>query len=95
MAEQYFGQYGGRVLRPFQGAGKKFIAGATLTPEDVETWPVANRIALGKNGNIDWYGPPSPQESEARNAGKSKPGIPKKEKSEEKDAPKKKSRRTK
>lgn len=73
MATAYFGQFGGRVLRPFTGSGgTKFISGAILTPEMVETWPVPNRIALSNLGNIDWFGPPTADESAARDAGKPK-----------------------
>jgi len=65
-----FGEYGGRVLRPFKGFGVAFIAGATLSPETVKNWPLANRRALHETGNIEWYGPPSEAETEVREAGK-------------------------
>ena len=58
MHEQFenFGKFGGKVVRTFTGAkGKKYLPGATLTPEDVESWPLANRIALHKTGKIQWF----------------------------------------
>lgn len=72
MAE-YSGEYGGTVKRGFSGDGKKWIAGAILKPEDVAHWPLANKITLHKNGNIDWFGPPVVAEQEAREAGKPAP----------------------
>lgn len=70
---EYSGEYGGKVKREFKASGTKFIAGATLTPELVSSWPLANRIALHKSGNVDWYGPPSETEQEVRVAGKPAP----------------------
>jgi len=64
------GEYGGRVLRPFKGFGVAFIQGATLTPETVKNWPLANKRALHENGTVEWYGPPSEAEAEVREAGK-------------------------
>lgn len=64
---QYTGEFGGIVKREIKNAGgKKYIAGAVLTPEDVANWPLANRIALHTSGQIDWYGPPSEAETKAR-----------------------------
>jgi hypothetical protein len=64
------GEYGGRVIRGFKGDGLNFIAGAILKPEDVNHWPLGNRIALHASGNIEWYGPPVEAEQVAREAGK-------------------------
>lgn len=64
------GEYGGRVLRGFKGDGTQFIQGAILTPDMVAHWPVGNRRALHKDGKVDWFGPPSEDEQEVRDAGK-------------------------
>lgn len=65
------GEYGGKVLREIKNAGgKRFIAGAILTPEDVANWPLANRMALHQSGQVQWFGPPAPAEELARQAGK-------------------------
>lgn len=70
----YLGEYGGIVKREIKNAGgKRFIAGAILTPDDVEEWPLQNRMAFHKAGLIDWYGPPAPEETDAREAGKAAP----------------------
>jgi hypothetical protein len=77
------GEYGGVVKRAIKNAGgKAFVAGAILTPADVESWPVANRIALHNSGYIDWYGPPVAAEQEAREAGKPAVARPKRVKAE-------------
>lgn len=68
-----FGEYGGLVIRTFSGDGKKWIAGAILKPEDVMSWPEANRRALHADGKVDWYGPPVQEEQEAREAGSPAP----------------------
>lgn len=67
------GEYGGKVKRAFKGDGMNWIAGAILTPEDVARWPLANKIALHKNGNVDWFGAPNESEQEAREQGKPAP----------------------
>jgi hypothetical protein len=67
------GEYGGIVLRGFKGDGMSYIAGATLSPELVATWPLSNRIALHQSGNIDWYGPPSAVEETVRQSGSPAP----------------------
>lgn len=67
------GEYGGVVNREFFGEGKKWLAGAVITPEIANAWPLANRIALAKSGKVVWYGPPSEQEQAAREAGKPAP----------------------
>ena len=70
----YTGEYGGVVVREIKNAGgKRFIAGAILTPEDVAEWPLANRMAFHKAGLIDWYGPPAEAETKARAAGRPAP----------------------
>lgn len=67
---EYSGEYGGVVKREFSGDGKKWIVDAILSPEDVIHWPLGNRMALHKEGKIDWFGPPVEAENKARNAGK-------------------------
>lgn len=67
------GEYGGRVLRTFEGGDKKWIAGAILTPADVASWPYANKLALHNSGKIDWFGPPVEEEAKARAAGSPAP----------------------
>lgn len=52
---KYYGQYGGRVIRPFKGGGTQFIKGAILKPEVVEEWPVANCVALANSGHVEWF----------------------------------------
>jgi hypothetical protein len=69
----YSGEFGGKVLRGFKGDGKSFIAGATLQPEDVLHWPLANRNALHVEGKIDWFGPPAEEEQVARQSGSPAP----------------------
>ena len=60
MKREDLGKYGGKVLRAFTGpAGKKFVPGAILTPEETENWPVNNRVALHSADKVDWFGPPS------------------------------------
>lgn len=66
----YSGEYGGCVKRTFSGDGKKWIAGAVLTPEDVMHWPLGNRTALSMEGKVDWFGPPVEAEQKAREAGR-------------------------
>lgn len=68
----YQGEYGGCVKRTFQGDGMKWIAGAILKPENVMSWPLGNRIALSKEGKVDWFGPPVAAEQEAREEGSTK-----------------------
>lgn len=68
-----FGQYGGRVLRPFKGDGQQFVSGAVLTPEMVESWPVANRVALANCGSILWYDAPDEEETAARTTSRKPP----------------------
>lgn len=68
-----FGEYGGSVIRTFSGDGKKWIAGAILNPDDVMGWPEANRRALQADGKVDWFGPPTVEEQEAREAGSPAP----------------------
>lgn len=63
----YTGEYGGVVKREIKnGGGKRWIPGAVLTPEDVASWPLSNRIALHTSGMVDWYGPPAAAEMKAR-----------------------------
>lgn len=69
----HFGEYGGSVIRTFSGDGKKWIAGAVLNPEDVMSWPLANRMALHSEGKVDWFGPPVEEEIEARKSGSPSP----------------------
>lgn len=52
---KYYGQFGGRVIRPFKGNGTQFIKGAILKPEVTEEWPVANCIALANSGHVEWF----------------------------------------
>jgi hypothetical protein len=66
----FAGEYGGRVTRGFKGDGQSFITGATITPEMVKDWPLANRMALQVDGKVEWFGPPSDAENKAREAGK-------------------------
>lgn len=67
---EFSGEYGGCVKRTFSGDGKKWIAGAVLNPSDVMHWPLANRMALHKEGKVDWYAPPKEAEENARQQGK-------------------------
>ena len=60
------GEYGGRVLRKFEGGGKTWISGATLSPEDVAEWPYANKMALHRVGKVEWFGKPDAEELSAR-----------------------------
>lgn len=71
---EYFGEYGGRVLRKIEGGGKQFIAGAVLTPTDVENWPLANRMALHRVGKVEWFGPATVEEANARTTKKETQG---------------------
>lgn len=52
---KYYGQFGGRVIRPFKGNGTQFIKGAILKPEVTEDWPVANCKALANSGHVEWF----------------------------------------
>ena len=55
----YNGEYGGRVVRRFQGeGGKPYIVGAELSAEEVSNWPIGNRKALHSTHKVEWYGPP-------------------------------------
>ena len=67
------GEYGGRVIREFKGDGTKFVSGAILKPEEVAHWPLNNRIALHKEGKIEWFGPPAEGEETARKSGSAAP----------------------
>ena len=66
------GEYGGVVIRDFKANDKPYLRGAVLTPEEVATWPLSNRMALHGAGKVDWYGPPSPAENDVRKAGAEK-----------------------
>ena len=55
----HFGEYGGKVQRAFKGGGKNWKSGEPLTPEDVEEWPLQNRIALSNVGKVKWYSEPA------------------------------------
>jgi hypothetical protein len=65
----FMGEYGGLVKRSFSGDGKKWIEGAVLKPEDIASWPIGNRLALQREGKVDWFGPPIQAEQEARESG--------------------------
>jgi hypothetical protein len=55
----YYGEFGGRVLRKFQGPnGIEWIVGAHIPEEVAEEWPIANRKALFSTHKVEWYGPP-------------------------------------
>jgi len=53
------GDKGGRALRRFKtDDGVKYIPGAELTSEMVDTWPLKNRKALESSGFVKWYDGP-------------------------------------
>ena len=55
----YLGEFGGRVLRKFQGPnGLSWIVGAHIPAEVAEEWPIANRKALFSTHKVEWYSPP-------------------------------------
>lgn len=89
---EYNGEYGGRVLRGFKGDGTSFISGAIISPEQAEKWPLSNRRALQRTGNIEWFAPPADDEQKARVAGKP---APERKKAEPATTAAKKSSRTK
>lgn len=51
----HFGENGGKVLRAFKGGGKEWESGDPLSWEDVEEWPLQNRIALSNVGKVKWF----------------------------------------
>ena len=60
------GEYGGKVLRTFKGGGKQWKSGEILTVEDIEEWPLQNRIALANVGKVRWYGEPAKVKKESK-----------------------------
>lgn len=55
------GQYGGRVLRSFDGGTRLYRAGDVLSGEVILSWPPLNRKSLASQGLMEYF--PAPAEA--------------------------------